>query len=237
MGLTGTTPAAARVHSLHRYPVKSLSGQNVPSLVLDDRGGAGDRTWSVRCADGRIASGKRTRRFAAVPGLLDLRAREVDGTVQVGVPDGRWYDADDPQAARAVTEHVGRPVTLEREHDESHFDDGPVSLLALASVERVCELHGSVPAVERFRPNVVLGAAPAFAEEQWVGRAVHVGEAVVRVDLVSPRCVMVDAPTADLPPARGLLRALGTSRGAELGVIASVLAPGRVRVGDLVTPA
>lgn len=64
------------MRSLHRFPVKSMSGEERNHLDVDARGCVGDRVWSVRTADGKIGSGKNTRRFAAVPGLLELRAEE-----------------------------------------------------------------------------------------------------------------------------------------------------------------
>src|SRR3954469_16006455 len=78
----------ARVVSLHRYPVKSLLGEDLDAVELDERGVVGDRMWSVRTPDGKIGSGKTTRRFQAVPGLLQLRASSDGGRGRVGLPGG-----------------------------------------------------------------------------------------------------------------------------------------------------
>jgi uncharacterized protein YcbX len=101
-----TQPA---VRSLHRFPVKSLAGESVVAFDVDERGVAGDRWWSVRTSDGRIGSGKTTRRFAAVPGLLDLRAVREGERVVVRFPDGTCCPVDDPLADARLSEHpVGR---------------------------------------------------------------------------------------------------------------------------------
>ena len=55
---------------LSHYPVKSTGGQALTSAVLGDRGLRHDREWAVDTADGGIASGKTTRRFRKVEGLL-----------------------------------------------------------------------------------------------------------------------------------------------------------------------
>ena len=55
-----------RVASLHRYPVKSLLGEDLDELTLDERGVVGDRLWSVRTRADKIGSGKSTSRFEAV---------------------------------------------------------------------------------------------------------------------------------------------------------------------------
>lgn len=229
-----------RVVSLHRYPVKSLLGEAVSGLDVDARGVAGDRLWSVRTADGKIGSGKSTRRFAAVIGLLELRARLGDGSDD-GVPlvefrDGRRLRADDPAAAAAISELVGQPVTLARETDVSHFDDGPVSIIGLGSVGAVTAARGEPVEPDRFRANIVLDSTAAWAEEQWLDRKLRIGGAVLQIELRSPRCVMVNMATADLAEQAGNLALLGRLNDGHLGVIGTVVQPGRISVGDEIEP-
>jgi uncharacterized protein YcbX len=82
----GTT---GRIAAVHRYPVKSLSGEALAEALLDERGLVGDRLWSVRDPDGKFGSGKSNRRFRRMDGLLALTA-EHDGDVPVVTfPDGR----------------------------------------------------------------------------------------------------------------------------------------------------
>lgn len=81
---------------LYRYPVKSLMGETLDRIRIDGRGLAGDRVWSVRDVDGKFGSGKSTRRFRRMNGLLSLGAR-YDGDVPlVEFPDGRRHRGDDP---------------------------------------------------------------------------------------------------------------------------------------------
>jgi uncharacterized protein YcbX len=227
----------ARVVALRRYPIKSLTGEEVPELEIEARGCAGDRVWAVHTPAERIGSGKTTSRsFEAVPGLLELRSRWVEGRVAVRFPDGTELNVDDPAASKRLAAHFGRPLWFSREGSRAHFDDGPVSLLGLRSVEAVTEDLGEDVQPVRFRPNLVLETPHAFAEDGWVGREVRAGSAVLRVTMASPRCVMVDMATADLPPLEGVLAATGRLNEACLGVIAEVVRPGRVRVGDEVEP-
>lgn len=223
---------AARVSSLHRYPVKSMLGEDVERLVVDERGCAGDRLWSVRTAEGKIGSGKNTRRFAAVPGLLDLRAVERASGVHVSFPDGTSCAVDGPEAHALVSSHLAQAVTLVRETDVSHYDDGPVSILGSASLAALSAERGCEVAAARFRPNVVLDTSEPFVEDGWVGKLVQLGTATLRVTMTSPRCVMVDMPTADLPAQPGNLTAVGRLNSACLGVIATVVVPGTIAVGD-----
>jgi uncharacterized protein YcbX len=224
-----------RVASLHRYPVKSMLGEQVRFLDVDERGCVGDRRWSVRTATGKIGSGKNTRRFAAVSGLLLMRAQERNGAVVVTFPDGAGWAVDGEKAAERLSRQVGQPVTLAPESTVSHFDDGPVSLLGHASVAAVARERGEPVDVPRFRANLLVDGLSAFAEEAWIGRRLHIGTAVLHVSAASPRCVMVNAETADLPAQPGNLAAIGRLSNGQLGVVATVVRAGRISVGDDLT--
>ena len=70
------------VAALRRYPVKSLRGEELERLEVDGRGPVGDRLWALVDEQGKLASGKPTRRFRKVPGLLEHSSR-LDGEVPV----------------------------------------------------------------------------------------------------------------------------------------------------------
>jgi MOSC domain-containing protein len=223
-----------RVGDVLRYPVKSLVGEHLERVLVEERGVAGDRLWSVRDPDGRLGSGKSSRRFRKMPGLLDLEAR-YDGDVPViGFPDGRVLRGDDPTVHDALSEHVGRPVTLAREQDVSHFDEGPVHLVTTASLDGVGGAHGHPVDPRHLRPNLVVETAGAgFVEETWIGRRVRIGpDVVLSVRSGMPRCVMVTMSQVGLPADRDLLGTVTEVNDACLGVVADVVAVGRVAVGD-----
>ena len=62
------------------------------------------------------------------------------------------------------------------------------------------------------------------------------GDVVLEVTDRMPRCVMVNLPQIGLGATR-VLEAVGDLNEANLGVLAAVVTPGRVRVGDEVRPA
>lgn len=228
-------PDPIRVASLHRYPVKSMLGEDLTALEVDQRGCVGDRVWWVRTATGKIGSGKDTRRFGAVPGLLELRAEHRDGRVRIHFPDGTHCPVDTAAAGDRLSALLGQPVTVSRETEVTHFDDGPVSLIGRASVAALSRERDEDVSPARFRANVVLDTADPFIEDTWVGRDVVLGTALLRVTMTSPRCVMINAKTADLPAQHGNLAAVGRLNESCLGVIATVRRPGLVRVGDALT--
>ncbi len=232
-----TASTVAVVETVRRYPVKSLVGESLDRVRFDGRGLCGDRLWSVRDLDGRLGSGKSTRRFRRMDGLLDLVAA-YDGEVPVlRFPDGSVVRGDDAGIDAALSAHVGREVTLAREGEVSHFDDGPVHLVTTASIARLEELHGGPVDPRRLRANLLLHTAvePSFVEETWMGRRLSLGaEVVLRVVAPMPRCVMVTLPQVGVDPDRHLLRTVTRHNDAILGVLAEVVRPGEVAVGDRV---
>ncbi len=62
----------------------------------------------------------------------------------------------------------------------------------------------------------------------------QIGEAILEVTVICPRCVMTTHGFADLPKDPTVMRALVREAGGNLGVYAKVEKPGRVCSGDLV---
>ncbi len=223
---------AGRVGALLRYPVKSMAGEELTGVEVKHRGLVGDRQWAVYTDDGKIGSGKTTRRFRRVVGLLEWRA-VLDGAVPVvESPTGERHGLDD--AVAPLSAAMGRPLAIRSEDDVPHHDESPVHVLTTASLRALGDLLGCPVDVARFRPNVVLDVdGDGFPEEEWTGRDVRLGdEVVLRVGPAMPRCVMVGLPQRRLEKDKRILRTLAQERDLALGVQASVVRGGRVRVGD-----
>jgi uncharacterized protein YcbX len=219
---------------IHRYPVKSLLGERLDEIFVDQRGCAGDRLWSVRDLDGKLGSGKTTRRFRRMDGLLELGAAYDADVPVVTFPDGRKLRAGTPATDQAVSAQVGRPVTLGREEQVSHFDEGPVHLVTTASLRTLEKARGAAVDPRHTRANLVVDQeGDGFPELGWVGRRLAVGpEVVLRIRDAMPRCVMLNAAQGDVPADDRLLKTLTDVSAGVLGVVADVERDGRVRVGD-----
>ena len=189
----------------------------------------------------------------AVPGVEPVRVDLVcDGPIaEVTV----WGDAVrgidcGPKAAGLLTHMLARlarlvrmPRGAERRVDPDHaspgdvvsFADGfPVLISTEASIQAVNAGLERPVDVRRYRPNIVIEGAPAFAEDTW--RSITIGEA--RLDLVKPcaRCVVVDVDPDRGARAPGVLVALGETRkrGSKVlfGQNAIPRSLARLRVGD-----
>lgn len=235
MDAQGGSELVGRVVELRRYPVKSLAGEQLAAADIDHRGIVDDRRWAVVDAtDGRLGSGKTSRRFRRLDGLLDVAASlDGCGPPRLTFPDGRTLAADDPAAGSAMTALVGRPVLLAPEGDTSHFDEGPLHLVTTAALTALGDVVRRPVATARLRSNLLVETAGrGVVEEDWIGHELHVGGAVLRVREAMVRCVMVEHPQGDLPAMPGLLGAIGAYNDASLGVVADVVSPGRVALGD-----
>src|SRR3954463_13518984 len=106
-----------------------MAGEELPAVGVSRRGLAGDRQWAVYTDDGGIGSGKSTRRFRQVDGLLAHRSGLGDGSVpSVTFPSGAVLGAADPGIDEALTRSLGRALTLRRESDVPHHDESAVHL-------------------------------------------------------------------------------------------------------------
>ena len=243
---TELAEVVGHVAQLHRYPVKSLGGECPVRVAVDRRGVVGDRLWAVTDLDGRFGSGKTTRRFRRMAGLLQLRAA-YDGEVPVVTfPDGRALRGDDGGIHAALTAYVGRPVTLAREGAVPHVDEGPVHLVTTASLR--AGSAGAPLDARRARANLVvdtavltdallLSGAPeqeaaGFVEDGWVGSRLSVGTAELALTATMPRCVMLGMAQDGLPDDRAVLREVLRRHDGDLGLVAEVLVPGVIGIGD-----
>jgi uncharacterized protein YcbX len=223
-----------RVVALTRYPVKSMAGEHLDALPIEERGAVGDRVWAAYTPDGGIGSGKTTRRFRRVEGLLDLRARLDGGVPLIGFPDGRELPAD--RADDELSELLGRPLRLASESSVPHHDDAPLHLVTTAAIRRLEELTGERADPARFRANLLLDVAgTCFVEDEWSGRRLAIGsEVVVRLGPGMPRCVMVDMaqPHEGLSDDGRLLKAVAATHDLDFGLMVSVEQPGTIRLRD-----
>ncbi len=226
---------AGTVARLWRYPVKSLRGEACASARFDASGMEHDRPYAIRGADGRLGSGKSTRRMRQIDGLLGLGGCLAEGRPSLRFADGRLLACDAPQVHAALSAALGEPVTLSAEPREPHVDAAPLHLITTASLAWLRgRLPGSAIDERRFRPNLVLEVAGAEpVEAGWIGRTLRIGEQLwLRIVERTERCRMVTLAQEELPGDAGILRALAQEQEACFGVYAEVAVPGAASAGD-----
>jgi uncharacterized protein len=152
-------------------------------------------------------------------------------------------------ATRTGTNEDGRPVStipFGMGAPGTFQDLAPVTILTTASLAAMAVHHPEGDwSVARFRPNLLLDVdGDQLVENDWVGRQLSIGEVVLEVTSLSPRCVMTTLAQPGLPRDRGILQTVarhnrqpfaGYGDFACLGAYASVVIPGRIALGDAVT--
>ena len=131
------------------------------------------------------------------------------------------------------------------------FDFAPIHLVNAASLDAISNLAplASISA-KRYRPNLVIettSCSRAFAENEWVGRRLHIGQSVeLEIIAPTPRCAVpllshgaLPASSAAVSGVNKLNRVefplLGPGQYPCLGAYATVLSPGPVQRGDAVS--
>ncbi|WP_280427348.1 MOSC domain-containing protein [Nocardia brasiliensis] len=227
-----------QIAEIRRFPVKSTAGESLPGAAVDERGLHFDRRWAVYTADGGIASGKTTRRFRKVTGLMRWRSA-VDvpsGLAYLWDCDDRRYRVGDPLADKALTEAFERPLVLRAESTIKHHDESGVHIVTTSSVRRVEQLVDTTFDPHRTRANLLVETdGIGFIEDGWSGAILSIGPTVVlRLGVAMPRCVMIDQPRTGASLSASVLKSLGREHSNTLGLKAEVVCRGTISVGDTV---
>lgn len=206
-------------------------------LRLESRGVEGDRLFAVRDSVGKLGSGKNTRRFRQIDGLLGFQASCSDDIAVVRFPSGKVLSGDSPSIHDALSSALGQSLVLAKEADIPHLDAGPVHLITTSSLEwlRAALPDAGIDA-RRFRPNIVVEwPEVGCVEQNWIGRKLRVGDDVcLRVTARTERCGMVALAQGMLPRRPSVLKHIAQFSSLKFGVYAQVEVPGTVRVSDKV---
>jgi uncharacterized protein len=229
------------VEQIWRYPVKSIGGERLESARAGVEGVDGDRVWAVQDAAGKLGSGKNSRRFTRILGLLGLTARYEDVAEPpiVTGADGTDYPVATGAADEYLRSLAGKRVWVRRDTGIMHFDGVPFTLVGSATLDW---LAGQLPAVQvearRLRPNLVVRTSEPFEEEAWLGQAVRIGDAEAVFEEILPRCVMVGMAQPGLTRSNAVLKRIAARTDNPLGMAigGQVTRPGTISAGDLVRP-
>jgi uncharacterized protein YcbX len=225
------------VFELWRHPVKSIGGERLNVAQLNERGVIGDRLWAVHTADGKFGSGKNTRRFRRIDGLLALAGR-LEGTEPVvTLPDGTELHGTGPATDAALALALDTPhIGLRREGEVCHLDAKAIHLITTSGLRW---LRSALPDAQvdprRFRPNIVIDTEGSDrVEETWIGRELMIGPVRLRVTGPTGRCVMTTAQQPGIDHDARILKTLTEQTTMMFGVYADIVAPGTITLGDRV---
>ena len=244
-----------RIAALFAHPIKGFTPQKVEAAFLEADGRfPGDRLWAVEDGpsgfDPERPAHISKSRFTVLAKIAEVARVRTDYDLERGVltasaPGAADLRANLNEAAGRTTfeawltevlgEAANGPLRVLDGAGHRFLDHplGHVSVLNLASVRDFEARLGQPVDPLRFRANVLVEGWPPWAENEWTGRELILGEAQARVFAPITRCA---AP--DVDPATAQRDIAVTARLHELyghllcGIYVQVVAPGRVAESD-----
>jgi uncharacterized protein YcbX len=255
--------ARARVTSLAISPIRGFGLSQLDRAFLDPSGVSTNRRFFLVDDDGRRYTATRGGELFQLGAEWDDEANRLEVTfpsgqtisavVRLGDPVVTPFFGGRPVSGRfalgpwseAISEHVGRALRLVRiDTPGTAFPPGrEVSLVSRRSLAALTR-EAKVDSVDgrRFRMLLEIDGCRPHEEDEWIGRAVRLGGAVVEIGGAVDRCAATTRNPETGRPDLDTLRAIKAYRGArdgkylDFGVFARVIEPGEVRVGDPVEP-
>ena len=253
----------ARVAWISIAPVKALGLVDLESAELTEHGVAENRRFHLIDARGRLVNGKRLGTLVRArpsydPAVEHLALRLPGGEVVDGPADalgegvvtvfygrpvrGRLVEGP---FAEALSQLAGEPLRLVRPESPAAAVDrgrsGAVSLVSTEALHAIARAAGHDEPLDgrRFRMLFGIDGLPAHAEDEWIGREVRIGDAVISPRGHVGRCTITsqhpdtgDRDVDTLAAIRAYRAGVESTEPLPFGVHGRVVEPGRVRVGD-----
>lgn len=240
-----------RLTRITRHPIKGHGREDLASVsLLPGACLPWDRHWAVaheaaklvpgwnKCAN--FARGAKAPQLMAVTAILDEATAEVtlahptQGTIRFRPDDPQdvarfldWVGPLNPPERAAPTQVVSGGVGM----TDSPFPS--VAILSDASLADLSRHMGQSLAHDRWRGNLWIEGAEPFAEFDWIGRHIRIGQAVLQIKERITRCVatMVNPMTGERDAdTLGMLETIYGHQ--DFGVYAVVVEGGPVALGD-----
>lgn len=261
-----------QVTGLYIYPVKGLRAVELAEAEVTPRGLRHDRRWMLVDSGGRFITQREQPKLATLAAHITPAGLRITGdgksldvseplagaprlSVKLWKQDIEGFAAA-PEADAWFSDFLGLACHLVYQGDlpraasekyaagaqVSYADGFPILVTVTESLD---DLNAKMPAklpMDRFRPNIVITGASAWAEDGW--KRLRIGG--LALDIVKPctRCVVTttDQQTGEKKPGNEPLNTLRHFRllrtpdltGVVFGQNAVPLAAGRIKTGDAV---
>lgn len=254
------------IENLWRYPVKSMRGEKMENVFMGFPGIFGDRCFAFKNSASRkgfpylsataqeimlryqpkfrypeksVKPPNLAEAMKIQPGVNPADGNPEDFALDVLTPSGEVLPLDSPALAAQLCEGLRGENQLTLVHsDRALTDCRPLSFISLQTIRQI-EAEAGIPIdPRRFRANIYLDltSGDGFAEDEFVGRRLRIGEkAEIMVLERDPRCKMIslDPETGEHNPE--ILRQVAQVHENFAGVYCAVLIEGVLSVGDVIT--
>ncbi|WP_420557216.1 MOSC domain-containing protein [Roseovarius sp.] len=245
----------ATVAALWRHPIKGHGREALDTVTLTEgRTMPWDRRWAVAHemsrADGtewapcaNFSRGAKTGTLMAISARVD----DQSGSVTLAHPDRPDLTFDPEEDQDAFLDWVRPLMPADRAQSArlvrvpgrgmTDTDYPSISLINLGSNDAMTDaMHQDISPL-RWRGNIHLSGLDAWAEFDWVGQTLRIGDAELSVREPIKRCLATTANPQTGDRDADTLGTLNTRFGhQDFGIYATVTRSGDIRVGDTVEP-
>lgn len=240
MGECAVQSIVGEIREINRYPVKSFGGESLDVCDIESYGLKGDRFCSFY--DETKEGWWRYITARSIPNMMKYQAKFKDESVQVVGPDGTIYGWDE-ELLKEIQKMTDTRITMSKpknphpEHPHLLSVDGAsILILTDATLRKLEALWGKPVDQRRFRGNFVVAVNDdSIFEGDWIGQQLSIGEVQLQVDSYCERCVMITMDPDNQAKDPSLHKKVHQAFENRFGVYASVIKPGKIRLGDQVT--
>ncbi len=243
-----------RVTSLWRYPIKSHGREALEHVTLTTgQTLPWDRVWAVAHTESKAdgtewAACVNFSRASKAPGLMAISSvlDEDTGRIKLSHPELGTLEFHPDEEPQRLIDWAGPLIPANRMPSNrlvrakaqafTDSDFPSVTLCNAASHAAVEERMGQKLSAKRWRGNIFFDGLPAWSEFDWMGRDIRLGDAVLRPQERTDRCVATHANPETGSVDADVLTTLDSFGHRDFSVRAVVVQGGDIRIGDKVEP-
>ncbi|ANE45625.1 hypothetical protein SY83_04150 [Paenibacillus swuensis] len=236
--------ALGEIAKIERYPVKSLEGESLDEVEIAHYGLLGDRGRAVidPAKEGfdRYFTAREAPQMLSYKAVLAKTNAQADPhtlpDITITGPEGETLSWNEEFLSR-IQSYTDQTLALHTYDPATEalmgVDDEHVLIVSDASLKALQKQWGKKLNGIRFRPNltIALDEDTPYAELEWIGKQIHIGDTVLQVNKRCKRCVLITIDPDSLEKDPSLLKAL-TDQDFYFGVYASVVKTGTIFTGD-----
>ena len=240
----------ATLAQIWRHPIKAIGRESLGEVDLT----AGnwlpfDRLWAVGHERSRLDGSGWEKKVNFLRGVTDPNLMavtcsldEASGVITLEHPTSGMISFDPEADIEAFMDWISNvwsadlpaPTGIYRA-EAAHLTDVPdawVSVASLSSNNSLSQRMGQTLSPDRWRANLWLEGTPAWAEKDWVGQNIQIGDVGLRIECEITRCKATMANPKTGRRDADTLAALSDLGHQEFGLYATVLNNGVIRTGD-----
>ena len=246
-----------QVESLWQYPIKGVGGNSINHTILSvDQTLPSDRRYALSAGSATAAQAGdgvwlqkahflqliQTESLAALSCQLDGDMATLHGAGTDGFKGNLAIRDDRARCQNFIANFLKLPDAARLRIHQIQigaFTDQPEPLISVggsASLAAFAAATNTEIDARRFRLNIMVATTTAFAENQWVGAKIQMGEAIIEIVGDVGRCAAINVDPANAIRQPDHLSTMRQAFGhCHLGVFGRVATSGAVQCGDKVS--